>query len=54
MTTTQMETFDSNVLERAVRKIARSPDASRKLAHKRMAQARAKNPGASDLEIENQ
>ena len=46
-----METLDSNVLERTVRKIARSPDASRKLALKRLAQARAKNPRASDWEL---
>ena len=48
-----METLDSNALEKAVRKIARSPNASRKLANKRMAQARAKNPDASDLEIKS-
>ena len=51
MTTAPMETLDSNVLERTVRKIARSPDASRKLALKRLAQARAKNPRASDWEL---
>lgn len=51
MTTTQMESLDSNVLERAVRKIARSPDASRKLALRRLTQARTKNPGASDWEL---
>ena len=46
-----MEAPDSNVLESAIRKIARSPDASRKLARKRLTQARAKNPGASDVEL---
>ena len=44
MTTTPIEAFDSNLLERTIRRITRSPDASRKLARKRLAQARAKNP----------
>lgn len=47
------DSLDSNFLESAVRKIARSSDASRKLAHKRLAQARAKNPGASDLAMKS-
>ena len=38
-------------MEKAVRKIGRSPDATKKLARKRLSQARSKNPGASDLEL---
>ena len=51
MTTPTAEMQDSNFLEDAVRKIARSPDASRELARKRVAQARAKNPSASKMEV---
>ena len=51
MTTSALETWDGNVLEKAVRKIGRSPDATKKLARKRLSQARSKNPGASDLEL---
>lgn len=51
MTTSALETWDGNVLEKAVRKIARSPDATKKLVRKRMSQARSKNPGASDVEL---
>ena len=51
MTTSALETWDGNVLEKAVRKIGRSPDATKKLARKRLSQARSKNLGASDLEL---
>ena len=51
MTTPTAEMQDSNWREDAVRKIARSPDASRELARKRVSRARAKNPGASEMEV---
>ena len=51
MTTSALETWDGNVLEKAVRKIGRSPDATKKLARKRLSQARSKIPGARDLEL---
>ena len=43
--------FDSNLLEREVRKIARSSDETKKLARRRLAQARIKAPGASELDL---
>ena len=51
MTTQTVATQDGNFLENAVRKIARNPNDSRKLALKRVSEARAKNPRASDLEV---
>ena len=53
MTTTTAEIQDSNFLEKAVRKIARSPSDSRKLARRRVSEARAKNPRASDAEVKS-
>ena len=50
-TATLTEVLDSNLLERAIRKIARSSDASKRLASKRTSQVRTKNSGASDLEL---
>ena len=51
MTTQTAELPDSNFLERAVRKIARSSHASKSLARRRVSEARAKNPRASDMEV---
>lgn len=51
MTTQTAAVQDGNFLENAVRKIARNPNDSRKLALKRVSEARAKNPRASDLEV---
>ena len=53
MAASTLETLDGNILEKAVRKIARSPDGSKKLARKRLAQARSKNPGATEPELKS-
>ena len=45
-------TFDSNLLEKAVRKIARGSDETQKLARRRLAQARTKAPGAGELTLQ--
>ena len=45
--------FDSNLLEKAVRKIARGSDETQKLARRRLAQARTKAPGASELALQS-
>ena len=45
--------FDSNLLEKAVRKIARGSDETQKLARRRLAQARTKVPGASELALQS-
>ena len=45
--------FDSNLLEKAVRKIARGSDETQKLARRRLAQARTKAPGASELGLQS-
>ena len=45
--------FDSNLLERAVCKVARSSDETKKLARRRMAQARIKAPGAENWNMKN-
>ena len=41
--------FDGNLLEKAVRKIARSSDETQKLARRKLAQARTKAPGPAIL-----
>ena len=51
MTMQTTEVPDSNFLENAVRKIARNPDASRKLARKRVSKTMAKNPTISEMEV---
>lgn len=51
MTTRTAEMQGGDWLERAVRKIARSPGDSRKLALKRVSRAGAKNPRASEMEV---
>ena len=45
--------FDGNLLEKAVRKIARGSDETQKLARRRLAQARTKAPGASELDLQS-
>ena len=50
MATPTAEIQESNFLEKAVRKIARNPRDSRKLALRRLHEARAKNPNSSDME----
>ena len=45
--------FDSNLLERSVCKVARSSDETKKLARRRMAQARIKAPGAKNWNMKN-
>ncbi len=53
MTISTPEASDGNILENAVRKIARSPDASKRLGRKRLEQARLKNPGATEPELKS-
>ncbi len=45
--------FDGNLLEKAVRKIARSSDETQKLVRRRLAQAKTKAPGAGDLDLKS-
>ena len=45
--------FDGNLLEKAVRKVARGSDETQKLARRRLAQARTKAPGASELAVQS-
>ena len=49
--TTAPQSFDSNLLERTICRVTRSSDETRKLAQRRLAQARAKNPSASELDL---
>ena len=44
--------FDSNLLEKTVRKMARGSDETQKLARRRLAQAGTKAPGASELTLQ--
>ena len=45
--------FDSNLLGKAVRKIARGSDETQKLARRRLAQAGTKTPGVSELGLQS-
>ena len=49
--TTAAQQFDSNMLERTIRRIARPPHKSRALAHRRFSEAKAKAPKATQLEL---
>ena len=51
MTITDVQELDGNVLERAIRHAARTLDQSRRLAQRRLAEARRKTPSASELEL---
>lgn len=51
MTSIASNVADENFLEKAVSKVARSPRATQHLARKKLADAKRKNPSATDLDI---
>ena len=51
MTVANTHEFDGNVLERAIRHVARTPDQSKRLAQRRLAEARRRAPGTGELKL---